>query len=397
MISSVSTAHPEFQWTNDPPLPGKRVALLIPQYNEGKDINFEKRLHYFKQLGERYKESIDVILIDDGSTDNSLRKIRDFLAIYPDAFCLASVYPNTQKVGALHLVSKMIEHEFEVLSDFDTDIKGIDNLFESLDLLGNDDRLMGCYFRLIPHDGNGLIFMMQQLEYTFTRVYYNWHRRDRSVPVMPGAGSCYKRKILLEVYKTHSGVRNGEDREAATIGMKIGYKVFYGNDVEALTRTPASLKALVNQRRRWYLGYLETLIKEKAFYFRQLTSLTKMGLRTLQESAAIIILLLLPALVALSLCISPSLTLCLAAVTYLLSISYLYSLLLFFPGECREIRNKQLFVLLLFPPFWIGINTVSWWKAIFLYRDKLRKRKRNAPVTTFGKAHSHPAREVVNE
>lgn len=106
-------------------------------------------------------------------------------------------------------------------------------------------------FQNVSFWGAGLTFKMQQLEYCFARTYYTLHKKEQTVPVMPGAGSCYKRHLLLEIYKLHSGLRSGEDREATTISLKLNFKVFYLDDVCALTRPPAQMPQLVKQRIRW--------------------------------------------------------------------------------------------------------------------------------------------------
>jgi cellulose synthase/poly-beta-1,6-N-acetylglucosamine synthase-like glycosyltransferase len=397
MSTSFRLPGSRFQWITGAPLEDKSVAILIPQFNEGMQGNMEERLHYLRQLSLENKGSMDVILIDDGSTDDSLQQIKDYLNLYPGSFYFASVYPNTQKVGALHYASLNIDHEYVVLSDFDTDLKNVGKLIPNLDLLRNEANMMGYYFRLVPFEGRGLVFLMQQLEYTMARIYYSFLIKESTVPVMPGAGACYKRKILLDVYRGHSGVRSGEDREATVLGFKLGYKALYLKEVEALTRPPLSFKALIVQRRRWYLGYLETFIKEKEFYISQMSRFTKLGVRTIQDVASIILVLLLPLELIATLFINQQLALFLICSTYFLSLVYYLSLIWTFPRERKETRKGLFALVLVFPLFWLLVSFISWWKAVLLYRSKKRKTsiKKNMPVDV--KDVQEPVSEVINE
>jgi len=376
MIQDLKNRNVRLEWITSAPPAGKRVALLIPQYNEASTYNLRERMHYFSKVAEKYKEQMDVILIDDGSTDNSLQQMTDFINCNPDTFYLAAVYPNAQKVGALFLTAQAIDHGFVILSDFDTDIKDLCNLWESLSTLNSDPLLMGCYFRMIPHEGNGKVFLLQQLEYAFARMYYRFHEPEQSVPVMPGAGSCYKRQILLDIYHQHSGLRSGEDREATLIGLKLGYKTVYKEDVEALTRPPLSFIKLLYQRKRWSLGYFETFMKERRFYAAQMMKPTRIGLRALKDVIAVTLLLLIPLEIVILFSVSPILLGQFAVTAYLLSLVYYGGMLLSSPREVSEIKYSKIQLVLLYPFFWLTVSFFAWWSACLAFR----KQKKNAMI-----------------
>jgi cellulose synthase/poly-beta-1,6-N-acetylglucosamine synthase-like glycosyltransferase len=376
MISMLNREWTDLEWINGAPSSEKKVALLIPQYNEASNTEFRKRLCYFKQLSEHYSNEMDVIIIDDGSTDNSLQQIEAFINCYPNAFFVASVYPNAEKVGALFLTILNIDHEFVILSDFDTDLVGLHHLFNNPDVLNKDPLLMGCYFRMVPHEGKGSVFLLQQLEYSFARAYYRFHKRESSVPVMPGAGSCYKREVLLQVYYRHSGLRNGEDRETTLIGLGMGYKSVYKVDVGALTRPPISFRALIVQRRRWYLGYIETFAKERKYYMSQISRFNRLGLRTLQDVIGVILLLLIPLELIVLFLFNYQVLLYAIGGSYLLSVTYYLSLLLIAPVEVGEIKRSKLIFVLLYPIFWLIVAYWAWLSAFRVYnRNKVSIKK----------------------
>lgn len=367
MIEKMKSRNIELKWMNGMPVGTKKVALLIPQYNEGKNFDLLNRLHYFRTLAEEYEDLIDVILIDDGSTDDSYSRILAFVNEFPDAFYFASVRPNAMKVGALCIVSAAVQHEYVILSDFDTDLKNLSALPHSLDILDKTPAYIGCYFRMLPFSGSGLCFQLQRLEYAFARMYYKFHRKENSVPVMPGAGSCFKRKLLLDVYASHSGLRNGEDREATVLALKLGLETLYSKDILALTRPPLTFRALVIQRKRWYLGYIETFFKEKGFYIKMLLHFRRIGIRTLQDAMGIVCLLLLPLEILLVFLLSTKVALYILGGACVAVLSYYFLLFISNPDERKEISFKDACLIAIYPLFWLAVSFWAWWYAAIVF------------------------------
>ena len=363
------------QWIGALP-ENERIALLIPQYNECSGLNFEARLRYFKQLAAEHKDRVDVILIDDGSTDNSLAVMSDFLARNPESFYLASVFPNGNKVGALYLISQAISSEFIILSDFDTDIAGLDKLLCADNYIGTEPDVMGCYFRMLPFQGNGYLFLFQQVEYALQRCLYRFHKKEGSVRVMPGAGSCYKRDVLLSIYSEHSGLRSGEDREATSIGMKLGYRVFYMDNVVALTRPPLTRKALIRQRIRWNLGYLETFEKERLFYSRIIKKANTIGLITLGDIVTVLLILLQP-LIWLGIgLINIYILLFLLGSVYVAHVLWCFILLSTQPRESVEFNDRKILAVMGYPAVKAYIEYFAWFNAVLVFLKKRTGRKR---------------------
>ena len=362
----------KFDWIGGPPAGTKKVALLVPQYNEsGK--NFHQRLDYFNRIAKEFEEELDVIIIDDGSTDNSLETIKKYAISSGSSFFIASINPNANKVGALFRTTLSISHELIILSDFDTDIIGIGELLSNSTPLEEDSALMGCYFKMLPFEGSGNVFLFQQLEYSLQRSLYKFHEKERSIRVMPGAGSCYKRQVLTSIYHHHSGLRSGEDREATLIGLKLGYKTFYMDNILALTRPPLSFKALLKQRIRWNLGYLETFHKENEYYRAQIIKFSRVGIITLTDIFIVSFIVLLP-FILLSLAIRNIfyLQIFLLAV-YIFYICWCFYLLFVSPNESTEFKAKRLHSILLFPVFKIFVDYFSWMGALFRFFFRRRR------------------------
>jgi cellulose synthase/poly-beta-1,6-N-acetylglucosamine synthase-like glycosyltransferase len=363
----------KLEWIENAPPKDRPLALLIPFFNEnGKE--FRNRLDYFNGLARDWKGEIDVILIDDGSTDNSLKEIKDYRASVTTHFYAASVFPNGNKVGAFFVTALSISHEFTILSDFDTDLEGVEQLEQTVNTLRADNSLMGCYFRMLPHEGTGNVFLFQQLEYSLHRSLYRLHRKEGIVRVMPGAGACYKRTLLISLLYQHSGLRSGEDRELTSMGLRDGYKVFYMNKVLALTRPPLTFRNLVRQRIRWNLGYLETFYKERAYYLDQIGRFSSLGLLTLSNIVMVLFMLLLPFIIILTSLLDFHILLFLLGGIYLGYIIWIISWMLVSPAESKEFAGKRLKAVLLFPLFVWGVECPAWMGALLNFKRKRIKR-----------------------
>lgn len=370
MLKYLNDCATKLTWIGDAPGKTKKNALLIPQYNESGNGNFEARLRYFKKIADENRGMLDVIIIDDGSSDDSVSKLNDFAKRNPGAFYIASVFPNANKVGALYLTTLSISHEFVILSDFDTDIIGVNKLLVNSPMLNKDMSLMGCYFRMLPFEGSGQVFQYQQLEYSLARSLYKFHEKERSIRVMPGAGSYYKREILISIYEQHSGLRSGEDREATLIGLKLGYKTVYEDNILALTRPPLSLRALIKQRVRWNLGYLETFNKERKYYFEQIKQFSRLGIMTLMDIGLALLIISFPFLVLLVSFTNIFYVMILFLLLYVVNVSWCYNLILISPTESTEFKRKRTQSILMYPLFKILIDYFSWMGAIIAFIKK---------------------------
>jgi cellulose synthase/poly-beta-1,6-N-acetylglucosamine synthase-like glycosyltransferase len=275
-------------------------------------------------------------------------------------------------VGALFLVTLFIHHEFVILSDFDTDLDDMENMTDLTGVLRANPDLMGCYFRMIPYEGTGNVFQFQQMEYSLLRSLYRFHNKEQSVTVMPGAGSCYKRDVLISIYNEHSGFRSGEDREATQIGHRLGYKAVYAHNILTLTRPPLSFRALVKQRVRWNFGYLETFIKEWDHYGKQMSRFTRIGIRVIIDILVVAALVFLPWMLLSVLVFNPRVFLSIAGILYVASLIWCLNLILIAPAETDELKGKRLYLTLFYPVIKLAVDYFGWMGAFIRLAKKMR-------------------------
>jgi len=396
-MQTLSKRNFKLSWVGDAPQTENQIVMLVPQFNESSNGHFKARLEFFDRIAKETKGMMDVVVIDDGSNDDSLDLIKSFKKDHPDSFYAASVTPNLDKVGALYVTVLALDHEFVILSDFDTDLKGFDLLFDSLGQLKESDDIMGGYFRMLPHSGRGNVFLFQQLEYSMSRSCYQLYKKDNSVPVMPGAGCLYKRSHLVDIYKRHSGFRSGEDRESTSIGLRLGYKTIYMSTVLALTRPPQSYQTLIKQRIRWNSGYLETVLKERQFYVDEILKLSAIGIRSVADIIRVSCTLLVPVILLVFSLISWKLLAISFVASYTLCLFWAVNAIVISPHESLEFKNKRLGSILMYPFYKIPLEIISWTGAISAFiKNKQRRRHLAGSYMTTATVQNVAPREFVH-
>jgi peptidoglycan-N-acetylglucosamine deacetylase len=234
-----------------------RVAVLIPAYNEEKVIVRTIR----SVMMSNYK-NIRIIVIDDGSSDNTARVARDaYPADIASGRLTVLVKPNGGKADALNYALERIDEEIYVGIDADGVI--------AHDAITN----------LVPHFANPKIGAVagnakvgnrvnlwtrwQALEYITSQ---NFERRALDlfdvVMVVPGAIGAWRTAPVVAGGGYHSNTV-AEDADLTMNLLEQGYWVIYEDQALAFTEAPVNADGLMRQRFRWSFGILQAIYKHK--------------------------------------------------------------------------------------------------------------------------------------
>jgi cellulose synthase/poly-beta-1,6-N-acetylglucosamine synthase-like glycosyltransferase/peptidoglycan/xylan/chitin deacetylase (PgdA/CDA1 family)/spore germination protein YaaH len=234
-----------------------RVAVLIPAYNEEKVIVRTIR----SVLMSNYK-NIQVIVIDDGSTDNTYRAAIDaYSAEIAAGRVIVLTKPNGGKADALNFAVDWITEEIYVGIDADGVI--------AHDAIGH----LVCHFAnpaIGAVAGNAKVgnrvnlwTRWQALEYITSQ---NFERRALDlfdvVMVVPGAIGAWRTAAV----KAGGGYHTNTVAEDADLTMNLleqGYAVIYEDQALAFTEAPENMDGLMRQRFRWSFGILQAIFKHR--------------------------------------------------------------------------------------------------------------------------------------
>ena len=244
------------------------VTILIPMYNAEKSI--QETIESIKK--QKYCGNVYVTIIDDGSTDGSLKLLKS-MNLGPEITILELEHKG--KAYALNEGLKHVKTEYTITVDSDTTLHplAVRNIMHQL--LNSNKKTVataGCLF--VKNAKKSFITKLQEWDYTLgifgVKLYQgNYH----STLVAQGAFSAYKTKPLKEI----GGWQNciGEDIVLTWELLSQGYETNFAKNAIAFTEVPEKLNSLGKQRRRWARGMIEAFKKVKVITSKKLNFKSK--------------------------------------------------------------------------------------------------------------------------
>lgn len=245
------------------------VTILIAAYNEEKAITATLS----GILLQDYPADIRVIVINDGSSDETVQSVREFEDKHPN-FELIDLGVNGGKAAALNHGLKKCTTDIVISIDADSYIlkDGIKHLVgRYLSDPPNTKAVAGEI--LIRNSRENWITKAQEWDYflgiaTIKRIQSLF----QGTLVAQGAFSLYDRKTLLEMGGWPEMV--GEDIVLTWKILLAGYRVGHAENALAFTDCPNTLKKFVRQRQRWSRGLIEAFKENPMILFKPRLSTT---------------------------------------------------------------------------------------------------------------------------
>lgn len=235
------------------------VSVLMAAYNEEKVIAATLRA----VLVSRYPGEMEVIVVDDGSTDQTGAIVAAMAAHDTRIRLIQQV--NQGKAKALQAGIETVRHEFVVSLDADTQFEP-DTIAALVEPFA-DPRVGAVSGRARVGNARTLFARFQSLEYT---CGFNLDRRAYGqldcITVVPGAVSALRMSALKEA----GGIRTdtlAEDTDLTLNLHRYGYVVAYAPLAVAWTEAPETVKTFAKQRFRWAFGTLQCLWKHRDLLF----------------------------------------------------------------------------------------------------------------------------------
>ena len=249
--------------TNDTPiLDYPSVSILVPCWNEERSI--QKTINSILAL-EYPREKIQLIVIDDGSTDHTWTEIQKY-KVHSNILLLKK--ENGGKSSALNLGLEHVTGSLVASVDADTYLPE-DSLKTMVQYFIKNPKTMAVGSSTIINRPKTIIQKAQSAEYNLFIFTKKMLAMTGGALVLPGAFSVY-RKTVFDTIGGYKTAHNLEDLELTYRMQMNGYQVDHAHDVFAYTTAPASLQTLFKQRLRWAYGFLKnTLDYRKAIFNTQ--------------------------------------------------------------------------------------------------------------------------------
>jgi len=220
------------------------VSILVPGKNEGKHLS-----KLVNSLNEQTYQNIEIIVVDDGSDDNtpiiglSLQNAGKI-----DLFLRNDVRGG--KASAANLAFRYAKGKFIVHLDADCSYDR-DAIEKIIIPFYKDEKIGGVGGNVLPRNyKESLATTLQAIEYYDTisigrRVtsYIGWYR------IISGAFGAFRKDLLDNVGGWDVGP--GLDGDITVKVRKLGYKIHFEPEAVCLTSVPNNFKKLAKQRLRW--------------------------------------------------------------------------------------------------------------------------------------------------
>jgi biofilm PGA synthesis N-glycosyltransferase PgaC len=241
------------------------ISVIIPAYNEEKTI-----VHtVMSVLQNGYpQKKFEVIVVDDGSSDNTSQVVEKFKNINRIANLQIVTQDNMGKAEALNTGIKYFS-KGELIMCLDADsflakgaLKNAANHFQ-------DPNIFAIASNVKIRKGKGLLNLLQRFEYILCYQMKRGQTIYNIEYIIGGIGSTF-RKDYLSVIGYYDNNTVTEDIDLTMKMLQHGNKlirVIYASDVVAYTQSVLSIQDLIKQRYRWKWGRYQTFWKNKYMFF----------------------------------------------------------------------------------------------------------------------------------
>ncbi len=235
------------------------VSVLIAAYNEGKVIAATLR----SVLASEYGAALEVLVIDDGSSDNTAAEVEAIAQIDDRVRLLRQT--NFGKAAALSRGLAAARHELVAFLDADTHVQP--DTLKYLTRPFADAQVGAVSGHAKVGNLRSFLARCQSLEYTCgfnldRRAYTRWD----CVTVVPGAIGAARKSAVADVGWLSLDTL-AEDTDLTLSLHRKNYRVEYAPDAIAWTEAPETVRALARQRFRWAYGTMQCLWKHRDLTF----------------------------------------------------------------------------------------------------------------------------------
>ncbi len=239
----------------------KGVTIIVPCWNEESTV--ESTVNSILNLNYP-KDKLKLIIVDDGSTDNTWSVIKKFENIEGIKILHKE---NGGKHTALNLALEHVDTEYLGCLDADSSADP-ESLIRMMSYFENDPKIMAVAPSIIVHNSNNFIQHAQQAEYNMAVYIKKMLGFLGAIHVTPGPLTIFKKKVFDDL-GPYRKAHNTEDMEIAYRMQKHLYKIEQCNDAYVYTNTPETIVKLYKQRLRWIYGFINNTIDYRNLIFKK--------------------------------------------------------------------------------------------------------------------------------
>lgn len=236
------------------------VTIIVPVWNEAKTlagtVNSLLALDY-------PKENLDIIIVDDGSTDGTRHVANTF-----KSHSQVRVFhkENGGKHTAVNLALKRAKGDLIGCLDADSFVDK--NALLEIVRCFEDEKIMAVTPAIRVHTPSNTLQKIQRVEYNMGIFLRKMFGSMNAIHVTPGPFSIFRKKVFEDLGE-YRRAHNTEDMEMALRMHKNHYPIANAYTAYVYTVTPRTVKGLYKQRLRWVYGFLANVIDYRVMIFNK--------------------------------------------------------------------------------------------------------------------------------
>lgn len=227
------------------------ISLIVPCFNE--ENNLDGVLYSLLEL-DYPKEKLDILVIDDGSTDNTLKIAKRFQKKYEQIKVFHK--ENGGKHTALNLA--LGKARGEIVGCVDADCYVEKNALKTMLKYFETPNVVAVVATIKILRPDNMLQGIQYAEYIISAFLKKMMSFMGSIIVTPGPLSLFKKEVF-DVVGNYKAAHMTEDLEMALRLQSQNLKIAHSIESIVYTQGQSSLKGLCLQRLRWRRGFLLNL------------------------------------------------------------------------------------------------------------------------------------------
>jgi len=243
------------------------VSVMIPAWNEEVGLlGTVKTL-----LGSTYKH-MEIIVVNDGSTDNSDMLMRQFIAKYDKEMQdipehIRIIYHYQQNSGKGSALNKAIALSHgEILVSIDADCVVHERAVENFVKAFRDPQVMAAVGNVRVGNTGTIVGAVQALEFCFSFYLKKCDSLFNTIYIIGGAAGAFRREVFERI-GGYNCKNITEDIELSVRVQAQGWKIVYVPDALIITEGASTIQGLMKQRLRWKRGRFQTFWEHRYLFF----------------------------------------------------------------------------------------------------------------------------------
>jgi len=237
------------------------VTIMVPCFNE--ETTVLRTIHSLKDL-EYPKEKLKIMIIDDGSTDNTWSVIQVFKN--DPQIVLIQKENEGSKFAALNHALEYIDSDLVGVLDADSWVSP--NALTEYMYFFRDPEVMATIPSMVIAEPDSILRKAQKAEYDVGLFARKAFANINAIYITPGPFSVF-RKYVFDTLGPYKEAHHTEDAEIALRMQKNFYKIAYSERSVVYTVGPKHLRPLIKQRVRWVYGFIKNVFDYRGLFFKK--------------------------------------------------------------------------------------------------------------------------------